>query len=54
MLRRTFIKTAAAVTGAAAIATLVATPALAQTKWDASVPWGPSEFHTKNLVSFAE
>ncbi|MDA0369572.1 MAG: TRAP transporter substrate-binding protein [Proteobacteria bacterium] len=54
MLRRTFLRTAAAVTGAAAIATLVAVPALAQTKWDASVPWGPSEFHTKNLIRFAE
>ena len=54
MLRRTFIKTAAAVTGAAAVATLIAAPALAQTKWDASVPWGPSEFHTKNLIRFAE
>lgn len=54
MLRRTFIKTAAAVTGAVAVATLVAAPALAQTKWDASVPWGPTVFHTKNLVRFAE
>lgn len=54
MLRRTFLKTAVAVTGAAAIGALAASPALAQTKWDASVPWGPAEFHTKNLIRFAE
>jgi TRAP-type C4-dicarboxylate transport system substrate-binding protein len=54
MLRRTFIKTAVAVTGAAAVVALAAAPALAQTKWDASVPWGPTVFHTENLVRFAE
>lgn len=54
MLRRTFLKTAVAVTGAAAIGALAVSPALAQTKWDASVPWGPAEFHTKNLQRFAE
>lgn len=42
----------AAVAGVGALA--MATVASAQTKWDASVPWGPSEFHTKNLVRFAE
>lgn len=42
----------AAIAGAGALA--LATVASAQTKWDASVPWGPSEFHTKNLIRFAE
>ncbi len=34
-------------------ALLLAGVASAQTKWDASVPWGPSEYHTKNLIRFA-
>ncbi|MEQ8246163.1 MAG: TRAP transporter substrate-binding protein [Alphaproteobacteria bacterium] len=54
MLRRTFLKTAAAVTGAAALGALAASPALAQTKWDVSIPWGPTEFHTVNAQKFAE
>ena len=54
MLKQTFLKAAAAFAGAAVVATLAAAPALAQMKWDASVPWGPSEFHTENLVRFAE
>jgi len=28
--------------------------AAAQTRWDLAAPWGPSEFHTKNLETFAE
>ena len=54
MLRRTFLKTAAAVTGAAAVATLAVTPSLAETSWDVSIPWGPTEFHTLNAQKFAE
>ncbi len=50
MLRRTFLKTAAV----AAVATLVAAPALAQTSWDISIPWGPTEFHSQNAAKFAE
>ena len=41
----------AAIAGAGALA--IASVATAQTKWDASVPWGPTEFHTKNLERFA-
>ena len=29
-------------------------PAMAQTNWDVSIPWGPNEFHTKNAEKFAE
>ncbi|XDB00415.1 TRAP transporter substrate-binding protein (plasmid) [Sulfitobacter sp. LCG007] len=29
-------------------------PAVAETSWDVSIPWGPNEFHTKNAVKFAE
>jgi TRAP-type C4-dicarboxylate transport system substrate-binding protein len=54
MLRRTFLKTAAAVTGAAALGALAASPALAETTWDVSIPWGPTEFHTLNAQKFAE
>jgi len=28
--------------------------AAAQTRWDLAAPWGPTEFHTKNLETFAE
>ncbi len=39
----------------AALATsLTALPALAQTKLDVSLPWGPSEFHTVNAQNFAK
>ncbi|MEM8854982.1 MAG: TRAP transporter substrate-binding protein [Pseudomonadota bacterium] len=43
--------------GAAALALMglsLATPAAAQTVWDVSIPWGPTEFHTQNAQKFAE
>lgn len=39
---------------AAGIVLAFATPAAAQTKWDMSLPWGPTEFHTKNAMAFAD
>ena len=32
----------------------VAGPAGAQTVWDVSIPWGPTEFHTVNAQTFAD
>ena len=53
MLRRRFLNMFAAV-GFVAAAGMTVGIANAQTQWDASVPWGPTEFHTKNLIRFAE
>lgn len=38
---------------AAAFAIWAAADAQAQTKWDVSLPWGPTEFHTLNAEKFA-
>lgn len=38
---------------AASIA-VTALPAAAQTVWDVSIPWGPTEFHTVNAMNFAQ
>src|SRR5690606_3312557 len=35
-------------------AALAAAPAVAETKWDLPVPYGDSNFHTKNIRQFAE
>lgn len=35
-------------------AALAAAPAVAETKWDMPVPYGDSNFHTKNVKQFAE
>lgn len=51
LTRRTFGHGLAASLAAA----LAAAPAQAQSvKWDVSIPWGPSEFHTVNAQRFAE
>ena len=38
---------------AAAVVVGISSPVLAETKWDVSIPWGASEFHTKDAVAFA-
>lgn len=38
----------------AASLAIAVTPALAQTKLDVSLPWGPTEFHTLNAQNFAK
>jgi TRAP-type transport system periplasmic protein len=38
----------------AAIAALAAATAVAQTKWDMPTPYAPSNFHTENIVQFAQ
>ena len=38
----------------ALVASLAATPAIAQSKLDISLPWGPTEFHTINAQNFAK
>ncbi|MBM3483606.1 MAG: TRAP transporter substrate-binding protein [Alphaproteobacteria bacterium] len=51
-----FVRPIGRVLAATGFAALLAagSPALAQTKWDISLPWGPSEFHTLNAIKFAE
>ena len=39
---------------AGALAAGIAAPASAQVEWDVAIPWGPTEFHTKNAIAFAE
>ncbi|MEO0680546.1 MAG: TRAP transporter substrate-binding protein [Pseudomonadota bacterium] len=39
---------------AGALAAGFALPAQAQVEWDVAIPWGPTEFHTKNAIAFAE
>lgn len=39
---------------AAAVATLVAAPAVAQTKWDMPTPYPDGNFHTKNVAQFTQ
>ena len=46
--RRTWLSTAGTV-----LAATLATAAQAQTKWDLPAAYGPSNFHTENLVQFA-
>lgn len=41
------------VAAAAALAIWAAADARAQIKWDVSLPWGPTEFHTLNAEKFA-
>ena len=38
---------------AAAMVVGLSSPVLSETKWDVSIPWGASEFHTKDAVAFA-
>lgn len=45
--------TKAALTGAA-MATLMAAPAMAQTAWDMPTPYGDGIFHTQNIMQFAD
>lgn len=51
MLRRDVVR----MVGATALAGAAIRPALAQApvRWDVSIPWGPSEFHTVNAQRFA-
>jgi TRAP-type C4-dicarboxylate transport system substrate-binding protein len=43
----------AALAAAFALAACMATQARAQVKWDVSLPWGPTEFHTLDAEKFA-
>lgn len=45
---------AALALAAASGVALMAAPAAAQTRLDLAAPWGPTEFHTKNLEAFAD
>ena len=51
----TYGLTRRAMMAAVALSAIVwAGSAAAQTRWDLAAPWGPTEFHTKNLETFAE
>lgn len=42
------------IAAAAACMAAWSVPAAAESTWDVSIPWGPSEFHTKDAEKFAE